>query len=447
MINPIVRRLLLVLCSFALFASVISASSAAGKKRVLVISVTMGFRHGSIALGEKIIQDLGDKSGLWTTDFARDDVELVQKTSPMNLKNYDCVVFNNTTGDLPIRDLPAFLAWVKAGGAVYGIHAATDTYHGSREFIDMMGGEFAGHGPEKEVEFQILDSKNPATKGLPKTFKAAEEIYDFNKILNNYSDKVRVIMALDKNGSTGEPGFYPIAWVRNYCKGRVFYTAIGHREDIMLSDFAQKHYLGGMKWALGLAKGDATPLPPPAWVTSEEKKQGFRALPNSADLKGWHVREEGRDPWSVQNGWLVMAKQGAYLISDEKFKDFTIRYEYMLPKNGNSGVFLRGRYEIQTRDDFESKALNTDSNGAIYSKIAPSRLATLAPGQWQTVEATLIGNKVTVILNGVKIIDNQVLDGPTAAALDDNVNEPGPIMLQGDHGKVAFRNIRIKELK
>ncbi len=309
---------------------------------------------------------------------------------------------------------------------------------------EMMGGQFVMHGPQSEVEFLVQDPKHPATKELPSKFKATEEIY----LLKDWSrEKVRVLIALDKHPNTGEPGDYPIAWVHLYGKGRVFYTSIGHREDLMQTDYYKKHLKGGLRWVLGIEKGDAKPLPPPPPVTKKEKKEGFRALFNAKDLTGWHPRHEGATPWTVQNGMLVIGKGGTDLITDEKFGNFILRYEYMIPKGGNSGVYLRGRYEIQVLDDFETKAPDIHGNGSIYGVIAPSQFASKASGEWQTVEAKLVGNKVTVILNGVKIIDNKEISGPTGGALDDKVNEPGPIMLQGDHGPVAYRNIRIKVLK
>jgi len=441
---PSISKLLVALGCMGLLVCTSQIATAAAKQ-VLVISVTKGFTHSSIPEGEKIVKTLGEKSGLWTTDFARTDAELAEKTTAAALKKYAVVVFNNTTGDLPLADKQAFLDWVKGGGAVYGIHAATDTFHNWPEFVEMMGGEFKGHGPQSEVEFLIIDPKHPATKGL-NNFKHNEEIYQFNVTMNNWlPDKVRVLIALDKHPNTGKPGFYPIAWVRSYGKGRVFYTAIGHREDLMQTPEVQAHYLGAMKWALGIEKGDSKPLPPPPPVTEQEKKEGFIPLFDGVSLKGWHNRDEGRKPWTVQYGMLVMGDGGTDLISDQKFGDFIIRYEYMIPKGGNSGVYLRGRYEIQVLDDFGGQP-SKSGNGAIYDKIAPSVVASRPAGEWQTVEAKLVGNRVTVVLNGVKVVDNQPIDGPTGGALDGNVDQPGPIMLQGDHGPVAYRKIRIKPL-
>jgi hypothetical protein len=140
-------------------------------------------------------------------------------------------------------------------------------------------------------------------------------------------------------------------------------------------------------------------------------------------------------------------KHGTDLVSDDAFRDFTIRYEYMIPKSSNSGLYLRGRHEIQILDDFGRTEMKPGSNGGIYITKAPPRNVSRKPGQWQEAEATIQGNRVTVILNGVKIHENVEVTKATGGHLDEKTDEPGPIMLQGDHGAIAFRNIRIKELK
>jgi hypothetical protein len=118
----------------------------------------------------------------------------------------------------------------------------------------------------------------------------------------------------------------------------------------------------------------------------------------------------------------------------------------MTPKDSNSGFYLRGRHEIQILGDYGRNDTGTGSNGAIYGFKGPDKVATRPSGEWQTVEATIIGNRITVILNGVKIHDNVECDKATGSEIDGNVKEPGPIFLQGDHGTVSFRNIRLKEL-
>ncbi|MEO7299168.1 MAG: ThuA domain-containing protein, partial [Verrucomicrobiota bacterium] len=174
-------------------------------------------------------------------------------------KNYDGIIFANTTGDLPLPDKDAFLNWIKSGKAFIGMHSATDTFRGHTPldpYVEMIGGEFKGHGAQVEVTCLNQDPKHPACKNFGPTFAVKDEIY----ILNGFDRaKVHGLLTLDKEPNTGAPGDYPIAWCKKYGKGNVFYTSLGHREDVWESESYQKHILGGIKWALGLENGDAKP--------------------------------------------------------------------------------------------------------------------------------------------------------------------------------------------
>jgi Domain of Unknown Function (DUF1080) len=180
--------------------------------------------------------------------------------------------------------------------------------------------------------------------------------------------------------------------------------------------------------------------------------QGFRPLFNGKDLTGWKLRKpDGTASWSVKDGVLVnevsAGKHGTDLISEQKFRDFVLRYEYKIPKGANSGVYLRGRYEIQVLDDYERGTPSKGGNGAIYNLAPVSKFASKPAGEWQTAEATIKGDKVSLILNGEKVHDNVTVDKATGSELDRNIDQPGAIMLQGDHGSISFRKIEIKELK
>jgi 3-keto-disaccharide hydrolase len=175
-------------------------------------------------------------------------------------------------------------------------------------------------------------------------------------------------------------------------------------------------------------------------------RTGYRPLFNGKDLTGWKLRHEGaKNGWTVRDGLLTNTPPSTDLYTEEKFQDFQLHVEYMIPPRSNSGIYLRGRYEIQIMDD-AGKPTHNRLNGSIYGRIAPTVNATKPAGEWQTVDATLVGKRVTVVLNGQKIIDNAEIAGPTGAALDDRESEPGPILLQGDHGQVSFRNLYIKPL-
>jgi len=234
---------------------------AADKKRLLVVTVTKGFRHDTIPTAEKVIGELGT-AGNYKVDYARTDAELTQKMSADGLKSYDGVVFASTTGDLPLPSPQAFLDWVKAGHAFIGIHSASDTFHGFRPYLEMLGGEFKQHGAEVGVTVHVADRSFPGIQSLGDTFEIPkEEIYQFQ---NFEPDQVHLLLYLDHHPNNGEPGLYPLAWCRSYGKGRVFYTSIGHREDVWSAPWYRSHLEGGIEWALGLAKGDDKPLPLPA---------------------------------------------------------------------------------------------------------------------------------------------------------------------------------------
>jgi hypothetical protein len=179
---------------------------------------------------------------------------------------------------------------------------------------------------------------------------------------------------------------------------------------------------------------------------------GFRPLFNGKDLSGWKLRNpKGQASWSVKDGVLINTVangvHGTDLVTQDKFWNFTVRYEYKVPPGANSGFYLRGRHELQIMDDYSSGKASQQGNVSIYGFKAPSAFTSKPVGEWNTVEATMIGNKITVIHNGVKVHDQVECSRATGSEIDNKVNEPGPIFLQGDHGSVSFRNLQIQELK
>src|ERR1043166_6735604 len=262
------------------------AATAAEPKKILVVSVTTGFRHSSIGIAEKTIARLGEESGAFTVvDYARqpgikvsqkpnppqklkDDASeaekekheaaqkkyesdlaafdaekakreqgdfdaavkhSLEKLSPANLKNYDGVIFANTTGDLPLPDRLGFLDWVKAGHAFVAMHSGSDTFHGFKPYIEMLGGEFQTHGAQASVDAINRDKNHPATKHLGDPVKVFDEIY----IIKSYDPaKVHELLVLDKHPNTKEAGHYAVSWCKEFGQGKIFYTSLGHREDV-----------------------------------------------------------------------------------------------------------------------------------------------------------------------------------------------------------------------
>ena len=166
---------------------------------------------------------------------------------------------------------------------------------------------------------------------------------------------------------------------------------------------------------------------------------------NGKDLKGWHTSGT-TNQWIVENGILKSPKAGSNLISDATFNDFKLLVKFRFSEHGNSGVYLRGRYEVQITD-YDKETPVKDVLGSIYGFIAPSESAGKKPGEWQTYEITLIGRMVTVVLNGKTIICNQEIPGITGGALSSHEETAGPIMLQGDHEPIEYGSIVITPAK
>lgn len=184
---------------------------------------------------------------------------------------------------------------------------------------------------------------------------------------------------------------------------------------------------------------------------SQASDAGFVPFFNGKNTEGWHLRRpDGHNSWAVDGGVLKNTvnpgEHGTDLVTDKKFWNFTVRYEFMVPDNSNSGFYLRGRHELQILGDYKSGKTGLGGNGAIYNFKAPDVFASKPGGEWQTVEATIIGDRITVTLNGLKIHDNVTCRKATGSEIDGKIDEPGPIFLQGDHGTVWFRNLTIKEL-
>ena len=305
--------------------------AADAKKKVLIVETTTGFRHSSIPTGEKVIRKLADESGAFEVagvvkqpevqipqkpnapkppaanadDKAKAKYEADEKTyqeklaaydpakvqtaqaqfdaemktnlaalapDALNAKGIDGVIFDSTTGDLPLPDKQGFVDWVKAGHAFIGIHSATDTLHGFKPYLDMIGGEFDGHPWHQAVTVKVEDPASPAAGSYKDKFEVNDEIYQ----MKNYNrGDLHVVLGLDPSNeerpTVGNPpkSFfergkrpdkdYALAWVRDFGKGRVFYTALGHEDAVWNDPKVQEHMLGGIKWALGLVPGDAKP--------------------------------------------------------------------------------------------------------------------------------------------------------------------------------------------
>jgi type 1 glutamine amidotransferase len=286
-----------------------SAAEAPRPARLLVVSVTTGFRHASIGTAEPVLEELGRSTGLFHCDhlrmppgrlpqpkppkrgkdtsaeewakheaefkraqeqFRRDDqawqaglkAEFARVFSAESLRDFDGVIFLSTTGDLPVPDLAAFLDWIKSGKAFIGFHAATDTFKSSDAYCDMIGGHFAGHpwGAGGEHAFVVHEPGHRVVAMFPERFRWKDEIYQYD--LRTKPENLRVLLSLDMQASTPkEPWHVPVAWVRDYGKGRVFSTNFGHNDATWKEPMFQKHMAEGIAWALGRFDAPAAPNP------------------------------------------------------------------------------------------------------------------------------------------------------------------------------------------
>ncbi|MFD0797987.1 DUF1080 domain-containing protein [Maribacter chungangensis] len=236
----------------------------------------------------------------------------------------------------------------------------------------------------------------------------------------------------------------PIAEVKKF--DDVFYFSIPPQweEGASNMEFRGKRTGDGLKGTMVYTDGKtyewtgtrAPKLP----VTDKPKWGKAQKLFNGKDLSGW--KADGDNQWKVKDGILTSDKSGANLISEEKFTDFKLHAEFRYPEGSNSGLYLRGRYEVQIADNKGSEASDI-LFGGIYGLLTPNQMAAKSAGQWQTYDITLIGRKVTIVANGKTIISEQNIAGMTGGALDNDEAAPGPIMIQGDHGPVEFRKLEI----
>ncbi len=330
----------------AFIAALTPGLHAAEPKKVIVCTVTTGFRHSSIADAEKTLAKLGADSEAFTVvDFAQQpaapvlrkpapppkpgdlkpeadekarakyegdlkrfdeeqkrydeavakwtatddekakssqtefDAQMkasMDKLSPANLvaKHIDGVIFANTTGDLPLPDREGFIKWIEAGHGFMAMHSGSDTFHGFKGYNDMLQGEFETHGSQVPADLIAGDTAHPANAGIGSKWDIGQE--EMYLIKNQDRSKVRSLWYLSHHpNDTAKAGFFPVSWCRTAGAGRVFYTSLGHREDLWnadpnlkdrknsveISKKYQAHLLGGIKWALSLVEGSAAPNP------------------------------------------------------------------------------------------------------------------------------------------------------------------------------------------
>ncbi|THA79440.1 DUF1080 domain-containing protein [Streptomyces sp. A0642] len=404
-------------------------------KRVLVFSKTAGFRHDAIPEGIAALKELGKGSNITV-----DATEEAGQFTTSNLARYDAVVFMSTTGDVLNADQQkAFENYIATGGGYMGVHAAADTEYDWSFYGGLVGAYFAGHPAIQPVTVRVEDHKHPATAHLGDAWQRTDELYNYR---TNPRDKVKVLATLDETTYTGGTmkGDHPITWCQAYEGGRSFYTGLGHtKESYADADFRQL-LLGGVRYAAGQVKGDCKPA------------TGYRSLFNGKTLEGW--KQAGPGTFDVVDGELrTEGGMGLLTYQAKELKSYSLKLDWKMAGDDNSGVFVgfpasddpwsavNNGYEVQI--DASDAADRT--TGSVYTFKAADIKARdqvlRPPGQWNSYEIKVQGERLQIFLNGVKINDFTNTD-PVRSLKD------GYIGLQ-NHGaddQVSFRNIQLKEL-
>jgi len=302
----------------AVLGLVAPAAAAEKPARLLAVTVTAGFRHGSIPTAEGVLEELGRSSGLFHLDFLRlpegnkDDpgwkenlaARFAAAFAPGSLAEFDGVMFVSTTGPLPLPDIDGFLDWIRSGRAFVGFHAATDTLKGSDAYVEMIGGHFAGHpwNAGGEHAFVVHEPGHPLAGMFSPRFRWKDEIYQYDPRYR--PENLRVLVSLDMAASSPkEPWHVPVSWVRDYGRGRVFYTNFGHNEATWKEPAFQTHAVEGIRWALG--RRDAAAEPNPEVQAAEYLRSVLAAAAAATGADHDALRGRADERIAADPGWAV----------------------------------------------------------------------------------------------------------------------------------------------
>lgn len=214
-------------------------------------------------------------------------------------------------------------------------------------------------------------------------------------------------------------------------------------KDIVFEGQVQGETLAGWTTDASGVRSTWTAVRAPELAAARAPRWG-KAVPllNGKNLDGWAPRTSDKSNWVVRDKTLVNTDRGSDLETTARYRDFKLHVEFRYPAGGNSGVYLRGRYEVQIADE-EDRVARRHGLGAVYGFLTPAVKPVSRPGEWQTYDITLVGRTITVVLNGTTLICEQEIPGITGGALDSDEGAPGPILLQGDHGPVEYRSMVI----
>ncbi|MFD8069883.1 ThuA domain-containing protein [Streptomyces parvulus] len=402
--------------------------------KILVFSKTAGFRHSSIDDGLAALRDLGTAH-----NFTVDATEDAGAFTSGNLGQYRAVVFLSTTGDvLDGTQQTAFEQYIQGGGGYVGIHAAADTEYDWPFYDGLAGALFHSHPAVQSATVRVEDRAHDATAHLGRTWQRTDEWYNYR---TNPRTTAHVLASLDESSYSGGnmAGDHPISWCKDYRGGRAFYTGGGHTDESFADPAFNRHLLGGIRWAAGLTDADCRP------------ETGYTPLFDGSSTTGW--RQAGPGGFTLADSTLTSeGGMGMLWYSAQEFTgDYSLKLDWRAAGDDNSGVFLgfpasddpwtavNNGYEIQI-DATDSPDRTTGSVYGFRSADIAARDAALnPPGEWNTYELRVTGERLEIFLNGRKI--NDFTNTDPARSL-----RQGHIGLQ-NHGagdEVSFRNIRIK---
>ncbi|MFJ1930723.1 MULTISPECIES: ThuA domain-containing protein [unclassified Streptomyces] len=402
---------------------------------VLVFSRTVGFRHSSIDEGITALRELGAANNFTVT--ATEDAAAF---TPSNLAGYEAVVFLSTTGDvLNTTQQTAFEGYMAAGGGYVGVHAAADTEYDWSWYTGLAGALFQSHPAVQPANVKVEDRAHDATAHLGPTWQRTDEWYNYR---TNPRTSAHVLASLDESSYSGGSmsGDHPIAWCKDYAGGRAFYTGGGHTEDSYSDPAFRRHLLGGIRWAAELTQADCRP------------ETGYTTLYGNSGTTGW--KQAGPGSFAESDATLTTrGGLGLLWYQSKEYTSYSLKLDWRQADDDNSGVFVgfpasddpwsavNNGYEIQI-DATDAPDRTTGSVYGFKSADLAARDAALnPPGEWNTYEIRVEGERLQVFLNSRRI--NDFTNTDPARSL-----QQGHIGLQnhGDGDDVSFRNVRIKEL-
>ncbi|MFD0205614.1 MULTISPECIES: ThuA domain-containing protein [Saccharothrix] len=401
---------------------------------VLVFSKTAGFRHDAIPAGIQLVRDLGAANS-FTVTTTEDSAHF----TTANLARYEAVVFLNTTGDvLNATQQTAFESYVRGGGGYVGVHSASDTEYDWPFYGELVGTYFTSHPAIQQATVRVENRAHAATAHLAPAWTRTDEWYNFR---GNVRSTARVLATLDEStysgGSMGAD--HPHTWCKAVQGGRSFYTGSGHTQASYAEPGFRALILGGIRYAANRTKADCRP------------ETGYTALYNGATT-GWS--QAGPGGFTNSDGTLTsFGGLGLLWHSAREYRSYSLKLDWRAAGDDNSGVFvgfppssdpnsaMANGHEVQ----IDATDTADKTTGAVYGVKAADQAARDAalnpPGEWNTFELLVEGERLRVFLNGVQVNDFTNTD-PARSLTSGHIG----LQNHGDGDDVSFRHVRIKEL-